>query len=321
MPPNLQAVLPLGVSSSALARPPGRGHRILVGSAIVLGLAAILFAMLHGDLFRAVRQAIEAAHLSASVLKPSLILASMGLLMLALRTLLWFSYRPFEPATYEWAPTMTVVIPAYNEGAMVEQSIESVAAARYPHGRLEILVVDDGSTDDTWTYIQRAAARHPGPVEQTRMVLGCAEEDRILGAADQADSAQVGQEAGREDQRRLPARERRQLALEGLVEVEVTVQEPRAGAARAVAVQCVVGSLEDFRMVGQPQVIVRSQHDHTPAIDRDDGTVRGREHVEKWVEAGGLDQLRFPIAVTGFQNVHSTTFARNRRMADPTIFL
>lgn len=47
---------------------------------------------------------------------------------------------------------------------MVEQSIESVAAARYPQGRLEILVVDDGSTDDTWKYIQRAAARHPGLV-------------------------------------------------------------------------------------------------------------------------------------------------------------
>lgn len=164
MPPSLQAVLPLAASSAELGLPPGRGHRILVGSAIVLGLAAILFAMLHGDLFRLVRQAIEAGNLSASVLKPSLILVSMGLLMLALRTLLWFSYRPFEPATYEWAPTMTVVIPAYNEGAMVEQSIESVAAARYPHGRLEILVVDDGSTDDTWTYIQRAAARHPGLV-------------------------------------------------------------------------------------------------------------------------------------------------------------
>jgi len=164
MPPNLQAVLPLGASSAEFGLPPGRGHRILVGSAIILGLAAILFAVLHGDLFRLIRQAISTGNLSASLLKPSLILTSTGLLMLVLRAVLWFTYRPFEPATYERAPTMTVVIPAYNEGALVEQSIESVAAARYPHGRLEILVVDDGSTDDTWTYIQRAAARHPGLV-------------------------------------------------------------------------------------------------------------------------------------------------------------
>ena len=63
---------------------------------------------------------------------------------------------------------MTVVIPAYNEGAMVEQSIESVVAARYPRDRLQIVVVDDGSTDDTWKYIQRAAARHPGLVTALR---------------------------------------------------------------------------------------------------------------------------------------------------------
>ncbi len=169
MPPILQAVLPRAASSSVFALPPGRGHRILVGSAIVLSLAAMLFAMLHGELFRAIEQSVEAGNLSASVLKPSQILASLGLLMLTLRTLLWFSYRPFEPASYRSAPTMTVVIPAYNEGSLVEQSIESVAAARYPRGRLEILVVDDGSTDDTWTYIQRAAARHPGLVSTVRL--------------------------------------------------------------------------------------------------------------------------------------------------------
>ena len=164
MSPNLEAVLPLGPSSAELDLPPGRGHRFLVGSAIILGLAAIVFATLHGDLFRLIKQAISSGNLSASLLKPSLILTSTGLLMLVMRALLWFTYRPFKPATYESAPTMTVVIPAYNEGALVEQSIDSVAAARYPHGRLEILVVDDGSTDDTWTYIQRAAARHPGLV-------------------------------------------------------------------------------------------------------------------------------------------------------------
>ena len=98
MPPGVQIALPLSVSSVQAGLPPGRGYRILVGSAIVLGLAAILFAMLHGDLFRPVRQAIDAGSLGEWVLKPSLVLASMGLLMLALRTLLWFGYRPFKPA-------------------------------------------------------------------------------------------------------------------------------------------------------------------------------------------------------------------------------
>ena len=169
MPPQLQAVLPLSTSSAPAGLPPGRIYRLLIGSTIVLGLAVILYAALYGELFRPVREGVEAGDWSASILKPSLIWATMGLLMLAVRTLLWFSYRPFDAATHESAPTMTVVIPAYNEGPMVEHSIESVAAARYPRGRLEILVVDDGSTDDTWTYTQRAAARHPGLVTAVKL--------------------------------------------------------------------------------------------------------------------------------------------------------
>jgi hyaluronan synthase len=89
---------------------------------------------------------------------------AMGCLLLILRTVLWLCYRPFAAATWRTAPTMTVIIPAYNEGKMVERSIDSVAAASYPVGRLEILAIDDGSTDDTWNCIQRAARRHPAIV-------------------------------------------------------------------------------------------------------------------------------------------------------------
>ena len=61
-----------------------------------------------------------------------------------------------------------MLIPAYNEGAMVQQAIESAASARYPKERLEIIAVDDGSTDDTWKYIQEAAERHEGVVKALR---------------------------------------------------------------------------------------------------------------------------------------------------------
>ncbi len=169
MPNNLQAVLPFFAAPPGNGAPPGRGYRILVGSAIVLCFIAMIVAVLNGGLFHPVRQAVESGSLSASLLKPGMIWVWVGLLMIGGRTLLWFLYRPSAPATRESAPTMTVVIPAYNEGAMVEQSIESVAAAHYPRERLEILVVDDGSTDDTWTYIQRAAARHPGLVSAVRL--------------------------------------------------------------------------------------------------------------------------------------------------------
>jgi hyaluronan synthase len=103
------------------------------------------------------------------LVRPTVIWVAMGTLLLTLRTVMWTRYRGWAPAAEDEAPMLTVVIPAYNEGRMVEKSIDSVAGARYPRERLQILAIDDGSTDDTWQHIERAAARHPGLVTALRM--------------------------------------------------------------------------------------------------------------------------------------------------------
>ena len=62
------------------------------------------------------------------LLYPSLIWMGMGLLLLVFRTCVWMLYRPFPSIDRVAAPPLTVIIPAYNEGAMVQHSIESVVA-------------------------------------------------------------------------------------------------------------------------------------------------------------------------------------------------
>ena len=102
------------------------------------------------------------------IVKPSLVWFSMGMVLLLIRTLLWIRYRPFASASMYDAPYLTVVIPAYNEGELVKRSILSAAAANYPHDRLEILVIDDGSRDDTWQHIESAAREYPNRVRTIR---------------------------------------------------------------------------------------------------------------------------------------------------------
>lgn len=46
-------------------------------------------------------------------------------------------------------PLISVIINTYNYGLFIEETIGSVLAQDYPADRMEILVVDDGSTDDT----------------------------------------------------------------------------------------------------------------------------------------------------------------------------
>ncbi|MEU7862199.1 bifunctional polysaccharide deacetylase/glycosyltransferase family 2 protein [Nonomuraea sp. NPDC049141] len=45
-------------------------------------------------------------------------------------------------------PPVTVIVPAYNEAAGIQATVRSLAETAYP-GQVEILVVDDGSTDST----------------------------------------------------------------------------------------------------------------------------------------------------------------------------
>jgi succinoglycan biosynthesis protein ExoA len=46
-------------------------------------------------------------------------------------------------------PSLAVIIPARNEAPVIDACLRSVAAQRWPEGRLEVIVIDDGSTDDT----------------------------------------------------------------------------------------------------------------------------------------------------------------------------
>jgi hyaluronan synthase len=88
------------------------------------------------------------------------------LLVFGLRIVLWLRYRPLElPADDSLVlPTLTVVIPAFNEGPMVGHTIESILCSDYPADKLRVIVVNDGSHDDTGASIDLAAARHPEQV-------------------------------------------------------------------------------------------------------------------------------------------------------------
>jgi hyaluronan synthase len=84
------------------------------------------------------------------------------------RVMLVARYRPTPSVSDERLPTMTVIVPAYNEGAQVQASLLSLMCSDYPREKLQVIAVDDGSRDDTWMWMQRAAEQLGGHIELIR---------------------------------------------------------------------------------------------------------------------------------------------------------
>lgn len=77
---------------------------------------------------------------------------------------LYIKYKPIESVTDSELPSCTVIVPAYNEGSLVYETLKSIHKSNYPKDKLEIIAIDDGSKDDTWYWIQKAQCDLKGEI-------------------------------------------------------------------------------------------------------------------------------------------------------------
>ncbi|HYV16101.1 MAG TPA: glycosyltransferase [Conexibacter sp.] len=79
--------------------------------------------------------------------------------LIAARFLLSLPYRAPRDAGLE--PHVAIVMPAFNEEAAIARSLRSLLTLDYPPEKLELVAVNDGSTDDTLAQIRQVAAQEP----------------------------------------------------------------------------------------------------------------------------------------------------------------
>jgi cellulose synthase/poly-beta-1,6-N-acetylglucosamine synthase-like glycosyltransferase len=79
--------------------------------------------------------------------------------LVVIRTLIvvWLAYRFRLRPRAEFAEPVSVVIAAYNEGKVIANTLRSLLTTDYK-GDVEVIVVDDGSRDETAAEVQRIAA-------------------------------------------------------------------------------------------------------------------------------------------------------------------
>ena len=75
------------------------------------------------------------------------------------RFVLALFYRPVPDRGYR--PTVSIIIPAFNEEEGIIGTIASCLGVDYPAHLTEVIAVNDGSTDGTWARILEAKARWP----------------------------------------------------------------------------------------------------------------------------------------------------------------
>ena len=56
----------------------------------------------------------------------------------------------------EWEPTVSIIVPTYNESPVVEKKLRNLAETDYPREKVELIVVDSASSDGTAQQARRA---------------------------------------------------------------------------------------------------------------------------------------------------------------------
>jgi cellulose synthase/poly-beta-1,6-N-acetylglucosamine synthase-like glycosyltransferase len=70
------------------------------------------------------------------------------------------SPRPPFRRMSQLVPTVSLVIPTYNEASVIRQKLENVLQLEYPREKFEVVVVDSASNDETGNIVKKFAVEH-----------------------------------------------------------------------------------------------------------------------------------------------------------------
>jgi cellulose synthase/poly-beta-1,6-N-acetylglucosamine synthase-like glycosyltransferase len=81
-------------------------------------------------------------------------------------TLVWLNVLVLEPQRsrvipQSRLPRVTIALPSYNKAPFLAKTVRSLAEIQYPKQLLQVIIVDDASTDGTFTEAKRLRAKYP----------------------------------------------------------------------------------------------------------------------------------------------------------------
>ncbi|MDR3557327.1 MAG: glycosyltransferase [Syntrophobacteraceae bacterium] len=148
--------------------------------------AALLCSRLSGKInfFKVLQQ----PHFLLFGIRPGSVLALIAFGVIFWRIWMARRYKACAPVAEEELPTITIVIPAYNEGSQILPTVRSVMNSNYPAEKMQVISVDDGSTDDTWQWMLKARQEYPARLKLVRQPKNSGKREALMAGFQHASS-------------------------------------------------------------------------------------------------------------------------------------
>ncbi len=130
----------------------------------------IVWVWRHPEILTKGRRLLLANDWGVQLLLLALVFAAFHIFLLGWRLILFLRYRPVLSVTDSELPTVTVVVPAFNEGGHVYKTLKSLLSSNYPAEKMTVVAIDDGSKDDTWSWIEKAYQENPERILPLRQI-------------------------------------------------------------------------------------------------------------------------------------------------------
>jgi N-acetylglucosaminyltransferase len=96
--------------------------------------------------------------------------------------------KQWDEARDDYEPTVTAVIPMFNEGAAIKETLQSLLDSHYPHGKLKVICIDDCSSDDSYEHAREIAKKSNGRLKIIRNRVNLGKRRSIIRATREAES-------------------------------------------------------------------------------------------------------------------------------------
>src|ERR1700749_1321130 len=88
----------------------------------------------------------------------------------------------------DYEPTVTAIVPMFNEGAAIKETLQSLLDSEYPHAKLNVICVADCSSDDSYEHAREVAKKSGGRLKIMRNRANLGKRRSIIRATREADT-------------------------------------------------------------------------------------------------------------------------------------